>query len=66
MTSIWTPEHALVLAAIAMVIAFLVGGEILEAVRSRRPVHARSDSPKPKGQRRRRPPTAALRRSGLD
>jgi cation transport ATPase len=36
MTMIWTPEHALFLAGIAMVIAFLLGGEMLEARRSRR------------------------------
>jgi hypothetical protein len=35
MTIIWTPEHAVFLAGIAMVIAFLLGGEMLEARRSR-------------------------------
>jgi phosphoglycolate phosphatase-like HAD superfamily hydrolase len=36
MTVMWTPEHALFLAGIAMAIAFLLGGEMLEAWRSRR------------------------------
>ncbi len=36
MTVMWTPEHAVFLAGIAMAIAFLLGGEMLEAWRSRR------------------------------
>jgi hypothetical protein len=35
MTVIWTPEQALFLAGIAMVIAFLLGSEMIEALRSR-------------------------------
>jgi hypothetical protein len=35
MTVIWTPDQALFLAGIAMAIAFLLGGEMIEAWRSR-------------------------------
>ena len=36
MTVIWTPEQAVFLAGIAMVIAVLLGSEMIEAWRSRR------------------------------
>jgi hypothetical protein len=69
MTAIWTPDQALFLASIALVIAFLLGGELIEAWRSRQQrliMQKIADTP-----RQAVPPPAetaavALRRMGID
>jgi hypothetical protein len=40
MTIYWTPAELLFLCAVAVVIAFLVAGEMLEALRVRQPARA--------------------------
>jgi hypothetical protein len=56
----WTADHVLFLTAVAAAIAFLVGGEAVTALRSRRPVPVRPR------QRRDRLPPETLHRLGLD
>jgi hypothetical protein len=69
MTVIWTPEQALFLAGIVLVIAVLLGSEVIEALRSRqRRLIAQKIADTPRQAVPPLPETAAvaLRRIGVD